>query len=259
MNNDQINYDDDLNDYDDPNDYDGPDNYDEPNNHEEHTEICVADVYKNLVDNALKNAENGVSKITDHIIRMEGLTGTKTRHFYNNLLDTPDARYLEIGPGKGSSVCSAMCNNKATVVCIDNLIELGGVNNELLSNFNTYKGNNNASFIECDSFKVDVSTLPKFNIYMYDGDHDAKSHYNALVYYYNCLDDTFIFVVDDWNWEHVRKATMESIEFLKLNVLYEKHLITSETPNMTLNSIGGQQHWWNGMYVVVLQKNTAIK
>ena len=82
---------------------------------------------------------------------------------------------------------------------------------------------------------------------------------NKEVDYYKCLDDTFIFVVDDWNWEHVRKATMESIEFLKLNVLYEKHLITSETPNMTLNSIGGQQHWWNGMYVVVLQKNTAIK
>ena len=28
---------------------------------------------------------------------MDGMTGKKTRHFYNNLLNTEDARYLEIG------------------------------------------------------------------------------------------------------------------------------------------------------------------
>lgn len=222
------------------------------------TEICLADVYKNLVEKALKNAENGVSKITDHIIRMEGMTGTKTRHFYNNLLDTPDARYLEIGTWKGSSVCSAMCNNKANIVCIDNWSEFESPKDEFLSNFAHYKGNNTTCFIESDCFKVDVSKLPKFNIYMYDGNHDEISHYNALHHYYNCLDDIFIFVVDDWDWEHIRRSTIESIKTLKFTVLYEKHIITSETPNMTPNSHGGQYHWWNGMYIAILQKSTAI-
>jgi hypothetical protein len=247
---------DDLEEYDNPEEYHDPEEYDDP---EDHTDICLTDIYKNLVENALKNAENGVSKITDHIIQMEGMTGTKTRHFYNNLLDTPDARYLEIGSWKGSSVCSAMCNNKATVVCIDNWSEFGGPKDEFLSNFSHYKGNNQASFIESDSFALDVSTLPKFNIYMYDGNHDEKSHYNALVHYYNCLDDTFIFVVDDWDWEHVRKGTMDSIKSLKFSVLYEKHIITSVTPNMIPNSGGGRQDWWNGMYVAILQKDTAIE
>ncbi len=213
--------------------------------------------YEEHVETAFQNAENGVSKITNHIVSMEGMTGTKTRHFYNNLLNMPDARYLEIGTWKGSSVCSAMCNNKAKVVCIDNWSEFGGPKNEFLSNFNAYKGENEAYFIESNCFKVNVSKLPKFNIYMYDGNHDEESHYNALVHFYNCLDDTFIFIVDDWDWEHVRKSTLSSIQRLKLNVLYEREIITANTPNKVINGGTGKNHWWNGIYVGILQKNTA--
>ena len=57
------------------------------------------------------------------------------------------------------------------VVCIDNWSEFGGPKDEFLTNFNTYKGENDAEFIENDCFKVDVSQLPKFNMYMYDGNH----------------------------------------------------------------------------------------
>jgi hypothetical protein len=81
------------------------------------------ETYKTLIETAFKNAENNISKNTNDIINMEGMSGTKTRHFYNNLLNTEDSRYLEIGTWKSSSVCSAMCGNKAKVVCIDNWSE----------------------------------------------------------------------------------------------------------------------------------------
>jgi hypothetical protein len=96
--------------------------------------------YKNIVETAFQNAENNISKITNDIINMEGMSGTKTRHFYNNLLNIEDARYLEIGTWKGSSVCSAMCKNKANVVCIDNWSEFGGHKAEFLVNFEKFKG-----------------------------------------------------------------------------------------------------------------------
>ena len=121
--------------------------------------------YINLVKTSFKNAENNISKITNDIINMEGKSGIKTRHLYNNLLNTDDARYLEIGTWKGSSVCSAMCGNKANVICIDNWSEFGGPKSEFLQNFEQFKGENNASFIEKDCYNVDISTLPKFNIY----------------------------------------------------------------------------------------------
>jgi hypothetical protein len=208
------------------------------------------ETYKTIVETAFQNAENGISKITNDIIDMDGMSGTKTRHFYNNLLNFDDARYLEIGTWKGSSVCSAMCGNKAKVICIDNWSEFGGPKSEFLKNFEKFKGENQASFIEKDCYQVDISTLPKFNIYMYDGNHTHESHYTALLHYYNCLDDVFIFIVDDWNWTDVRDGTMNSIKKLNLKVLYEKEIRLS-TDNSTTH---GKDTWWNGIYVAILQK-----
>jgi hypothetical protein len=211
------------------------------------------ETYKDLIENSFNNAENNISKINDDIINMEGMSGTKTRHFYNNLLNTEDARYLEIGTWKGSSVCSAMCGNKAKVVCIDNWSEFGGPKSEFLANFKKFKGNNEAYFIENDCFKVNISLLPKFNIYMYDGNHTNESHYKALIHYYNSLDDIFIFIVDDWNWKDVREGTKNSIKRLNLTILYEKEIrLTwdeSVTPEPELSKT-----WWNGIYVAILQK-----
>ena len=211
------------------------------------------ETYKTLLELSFQNAENHISKITNDIINMEGMSGTKTRHFYNNLLNTEDARYLEIGTWKGSSVCSAMWGNKAKVVCIDNWSEFGGPKSELLVNFEKFKGKNEATFIENDCYKVDISILPKFNIYMYDGNHTNESHYNALLHYYNCLDDIFIFIVDDWNWKDVRDGTINSIQKLNLKVLYEKEVRmtwdNSITPEPELSN-----NWWNGIYVAILQK-----
>ena len=39
------------------------------------------ETYKTLIETAFENAENYNSKITDDIIQMEGMSGTKTRHF----------------------------------------------------------------------------------------------------------------------------------------------------------------------------------
>lgn len=212
------------------------------------------ETYKTILEISFQNAENNISKITNDIINMEGMSGTKTRHFYNNLLNTEDARYLEIGTWKGSSVCSAMCGNKANVICIDNWSEFGGPKSEFLVNFEKFKGENEATFIENDCYKVDVSTLPKFNIYMYDGNHTNKSHYNALLHYYNCLDDVFIFIVDDWNWKYVRDGTIKSIQKLNLKVLYEKEIKTTNNDTHPVWGSPEQKEWHNGIYVAILQK-----
>jgi len=208
---------------------------------------------KQQVEHAFEKAEKGESKLIDRILRMEGMTGKKTRHFYNNLLDMEDARYLEIGTWKGSSVSSAMYKNSATVVCIDNWSEFGGPKNDFLINFNMNKGNNNAKFIEKDCFKVDISQLPTFNMYMYDGNHDMENHYKALVHYYPCLDDIFIFIVDDWNWEKVRTGTRCAINQLKLNILYEKEIRLTNDNSHTPEPLA-KETWHNGIYVAILQK-----
>jgi hypothetical protein len=209
---------------------------------------------KQQVETACEKAEKGESKLIDRILHMEGMTGKKTRHFYNNLLDMEDARYLEIGTWKGSSVCSAMYGNHATVVCIDNWSEFGGPKNEFLTNFNNYKGDNDAKFIEHDCFTLDISEFPKINIYMYDGNHTSDSHYKALIHYYKCLDDMFVFIVDDWNWKEVRDATNASFKKLNLSVLYEREIKTTNDDTHPAWGSVEQVQWHNGIYVAILQK-----
>jgi hypothetical protein len=216
--------------------------------------ILLEKTWINVVDLAFNHAEQNISKISQEIIDLEGMSGLKTQHFYNNLLEMNDARYLEIGVWKGSTVCAAMYGNKAKVTCIDNWSEFGGPKEEFLINFNKFKGLNDAFFIEQDCFATDVSTLGKYNIYMYDGNHDIDNHYRALSHFYDCLDDIFIYIVDDWNWLQVREGTMSAINNLKLNILFEKAIRLTNDNSTTYS----KDTWWNGIYVAVLQKKNDI-
>jgi hypothetical protein len=202
-----------------------------------------------------ENAENGISKIDENLKLMEGMSGIKTRHFYNNLLSIEGAKYLEIGTWKGSSVCSAMYGNSGTILCIDNWSEFGGPKSEFLENLEKYRGNNNVKYIESDCFQLDISTIGKFNIYMYDGEHSHDSHYRALSHFYNCLDDTFIYIVDDWNWQAVRNGTKNAIEAMKLSVLYDKEIRLTWNEDHTPMDVAAKT-WWNGIYVAILQKQS---
>jgi len=210
--------------------------------------------YKILIETAFENAENHISKITDDIIHMEGMTGTKTRHFYNNLLNMEDVRYLEIGSWKGSSICSAIYGNKTKSICIDNWSEFYGPKDEFLQNLEKYKGENDVLFFESDCYDVDVSSLPKINFYMYDGNHSIESHYKSLTYFYDCFDDIFVFVVDDWNCPEVRTGTENAIKDLKLDVLYQREIRLTFDNTHSPQPLA-KETWWNGMYVAILQKS----
>lgn len=210
-------------------------------------------IYTEHVQNSFAAAEAGISKISGEVAAIPGMSGLKTRHFYNNLGSMPDARYLEIGTWQGSTICSAMFGNKATVVCIDNWSEFGGPKDVFLENFYKFRGESNASFIEHDCFTLKASILPKFNIYLYDGNHTEESHYKALLHYYDNLDDVFIFIVDDWNWEDVRKGTRDSFSKLGLTVVYEHEIRMTQDNSHTSHPLANQT-WWNGIYCAVLSK-----
>lgn len=213
----------------------------------------VADRYRAFVDACFENAERGVSNVTEDVKALDGMSGTKTRHFYNNLVGMPGARYLEIGTWKGSSVCAAMCGNEADVLCIDNWSQFSGPKGEFLRNFEAHRGKNRARFLEADCFSVDASALPKFNIYMYDGEHSEESHYRALAHFLPCLDDVFVYVVDDWNTDHIREGTRRAIRDLGLRVTYEREVrLTQDNTHTPIEE--ARATWWNGIFVAVLQR-----
>lgn len=211
-------------------------------------------VLQNHIESCLEKTNKYESNITDDIMKIDGMTGKKTRHFYNNMCNMNDARYLEIGTWKGSSICSAMCNNKITCVAIDNWCEFGGPKDIFLTNFNKFKGNCDATFIEQDCWNIDASKIGKFNIYMYDGNHTEKSHYQALNHYLQCLDNEFIYLVDDWNLYRIRDGTTKSIKDNNLTIKYKKEIITSFKGNHARPN-GINSDWHNGICIFILQKN----
>lgn len=199
-------------------------------------------------------AEQGTSKIDENIVSMEGMSGTKTRHFYNNLLSNPETRYLEIGTWKGSTLCASMCGNQSYVVAMDNWSAFGGPKDEFLANFHKQKGNNTAVFEEGDCFRVNIPEFVarhgKFNIYLFDGPHAPQDHQKALAQYLDAMCDEFVQIVDDYNWKAVRDETLAAIKDLGLIVKYEKSILVADNGKTCVD----RNSWWNGIAFFVFQK-----
>jgi hypothetical protein len=126
------------------------------------------------------------------------MSGIKSRHFYNNIANFDDCRYLEIGSYKGSTACAALCNNKIKLFyCIDNWCEYENNKDEFLNNIYNY--------LENDCFTYDLTNFKvKLNVYMYDGNSSYKSLYKALEYYYDVLENKFIYIVNDWTTDDIK-------------------------------------------------------
>jgi len=196
-------------------------------------------------------------KIPDWIRYMDGASGKKYRYFINNLLGSLDnVNYLEIGTWAGSTACSALYGNKARAVCVDNWKEFGGPKDLFFSNIDKIKSSDlDFSFIEDNFQNIDYSNIGKFNVYMYDGGHDYQEQYDALKLTQSALEDTFVFIVDDWNWERVRNGTFDAIHDLNLTVENSIEIRTMQqevwwAPDI----IGPASDWHNGYFISILKK-----
>lgn len=211
---------------------------------------------------SISDARENKSKIDpettegNDILEYKGMTGTKTRHLYNNMLSHfDDNKYLEIGTWYGSSSISAIYKNKVEALFIDNWSQFGGDPNIFMEALQKYEGDSDLYLIESDCWKVDLDSLDKkFNIYLYDGGHTVSDHYKSLEYYLPILDDSFIFMVDDWCWPDVREGTMKAIRDLdlKIHFRHEEFLNSDELKNMPEHK--GKETWWNGIGIFLLSK-----
>lgn len=207
------------------------------------------------IDDSFRYANNKESKINDNILDIEGMSGVKSRHFFNNICSYDDTRYLEIGSFHGSTFSSALYNNNIKAVSIDNWSEFGDQRpkEHFLKNLEKYKGSSDVNFIEKDCWDVDINELPNFNVYFYDGHHSEESQFKALDLYRDCLDDQFILIVDDWNWENVRKGTYRGITKNNMKIIYQYELYTNDKNEHSTLSFKYSM-WHNGIVALVIQK-----
>ncbi len=95
-------------------------------------------------------------------------------------------------------------------------------------------------------FRVDVSKISDIDLFFYDGPHDHESTKNAVKYYYPSFANQAILIFDDANWTEVVQGAHKGILESGLKILYSKKV---------LNSLESDTDWWNGLYIVVVEKN----
>lgn len=196
-------------------------------------------------------------KLPDWIRYMAGASGKKYRYFINNLIESiDDARYLEIGTWAGSTACSALYGNKVKTICVDNWAEFGGPKDQFFSNIEKVKSPDiDFSFIESDFNLIDYTDIGKFNVYMYDGDHSEKCQYDGINNVLPALDDTFVLIVDDWNWERVRVGTLTAIKDTQLEIVSSIEIRTmQEEVWWAPDVLGADSDWHNGYFLAVIKK-----
>jgi hypothetical protein len=213
------------------------------------------------VENAFHLAENGVSKLNDEVLDLEGMSGTYTRHFYNNLCNLDSCHFLEIGCWKGASLSASLFGNAIEAVAIDDWSEFNWPGHEdprevFYSNVANFKSKSKLTVLEEDCFQVDIQQLGKIDIYLYDGNHTEQSHFRAIEYFYPCLAEQAVIVIDDWNYPQVRNGTMKAIETLGINVAYQKEVILPEADVADMPRHQGRFGWWNGICILIINKQT---
>jgi len=136
-----------------------------------------------LIEHSKKSIELsqiGQSKLNQEILGLDGMSGVKTRHFYNNICSLDNLNYFEVGTWKGSSFISAIYENKINSLAVDNWSEFGGPKIEFMNNLNRFCKDCSASFIEKDCFKITneeiTNKFDSIDVYLYDGCHKYESH-----------------------------------------------------------------------------------
>jgi hypothetical protein len=208
----------------------------------------------NHIITCLRKAENNESNINDDILNYHGMSGYKTRHFYNNICSLPNCRYLEIGTYHGSSSISAIYKNQIEALFIDNWSLFNGNKEIFYDAVKKYNTGSSYRVIDNDCWKININEIDnKFNVYLYDGGHEYEDHYKAISKFYTKLEENCIVLVDDWNWEAVRNGTMNAFNDLNINVKFKYEIFTPE-PHYEL----GVTNWWNGIGVFIIGSKDKI-
>jgi len=211
-----------------------------------HINAKVAMVAKELVDSVNNPIE----------INIPGLTATRVQSLINALAKG-SSRYLEIGSYQGATAAAALSGNRLDAYFVDMWqeapqpvredLETPKTNSlkEFRDNIAPYKGDNKIYISNSDMFKVNLTNISDIDLFFYDGPHDFESTKNAVKYYCPSFANQAILIFDDANWTEVVQGAHKGILESGLKILYSKKV---------LNSLESETDWWNGLYIVVVEK-----
>lgn len=202
------------------------------------------------IEEAIDQAEKRYSSLTDGALRVPALSSLNIRHLMNNL-GAIATKYFENGVHKGGLFCSTVYRNKNLIMtyAADNWASdktsYDKAEIQFIENKNLFMPEGvGFGWSKCDSLNASP-TGDGYDLYLYDSDHSEKYQCEGLTRYVPGMADEFIFCVDDYDWEDVRKGTERGIEESNLEILFSKIFPGNDHDN---------EGWWNGFAVFLLKK-----
>ena len=208
---------------------------------------------------AFREAHSWRVSLPRWVLKMHGMSGRRYRRLVNGLVSRTAAPvYLEVGSWAGSTVCSAIANNKCRAICIDDWSQFGGPRDKFLRNVDRARGiSSEVLVIEGDFRLVNFEELESpANLYLFDGPHSEEDQYDGIVMAQPALQHSYVLIVDDFNWPQVRRGTARAISDLGLEVQASITIRTNSTgaePTRTFEA----SDWHNGYFIAVVRKGTA--
>lgn len=204
------------------------------------------------VEIALEKAQRGESRLDDETLAIGGFSTPWIRRVFNNLCSEPVRTFLEVGTFLGGTACASVCGNhqlKAfTIEDFSQPFGEDGVRNKLLKSIETVRSKGGElNFIEGDCWTIDRSNIPPVDFFSFDGEHGVESQSRALPHFFPKMNNSFIFEVDDWNWESVTKGTWIGFDKLVGKMVIDRQWVFSS---------GKQEdpQFWNGVFLCVCSK-----
>jgi hypothetical protein len=213
------------------------------------------------IDESIHWGEKEVSKLSQDVINIHGITSNKVRCFLNNICSV-GGTYLELGVFRGATFCSSLYQNDIHCIGIDNfaspnLMPMGvsqklatylkqrieiPPQEDLINNVKQFGDTDRVDIFKTDYTTFDYSQLPKINIIFYDGDTRFYDQYVTLKKLIPQFAKETILIMDDWNWNSgaIDKLIIEE----GLVITHKREIITSGED---------MDSFWNGLGIFLIE------
>lgn len=208
-----------------------------------------------FVDDAIRRARLHDSVLDQSVLDIKGFSTGVMRRLISNLCEGRDQRcYVEVGAFTGGTACAAI-NNKEDLhaYIFEDFSQAFGnpdVREQLEHNLlGTRMGpGTSMDLIVMNYLMALYRILEPVDIYFYDGEHSLESQSEALLAMFDKLAPTFLFIVDDTNWESVWHGTAAGFKALerRLEITHSWKLVGQQRQDDPV--------WHNGMALFLCSK-----
>jgi len=219
-------------------------------------------ILRELVLDVINDADNVES--LKELEGVDGLSGAKLVCLLQRLAGVAatldeNSTYLEVGVYQGLTLASVAATRQLESFGIDNFsqFDLDGKNKATVLQRADRHSLGNLHLIDED-FETALLNMERFigerkvGLYFVDGPHDYRSQYLCLDFARSILADNCLIVIDDCNYEHVRRANADWLLANPEYTLVFEAYTDKHPKNMTASElVAAKKGWWNGVNVLV--------